>query len=426
MAAPGSDSFIQRLIDKFNQSRFFTVSLLLHIVLVAIFGTTVLFQAIQEPSDFEGGEGGFVDDAAMAVAPPAPAMQQPTTFTVTAPSQPTTSLNAITTMNPETLDFSMNTVMAPPTVTPSTTTAATAAPAAMPTNSAGMSKGDAAAIAATVAGWGKGNKTGSGTGVRQREFQFVAYLGKYKGGNWDSTVRVSRGKIDGGSLPNLLYLISKWSRDKIKTNERNVEAVELDSDRLFADPVPPFVFITGSRDFVLTEKEVENLRKYVKIGGAIWGDSSVPGERSRFDIAFRREMRRVIPDVDKEFEPLPENHPIFTNNYFPEIKSAPAGLNYYQEPVYALRIFGEIAILYTANDYGDMWQVGLGPDGKIDLGKDEKGQYIAVNQNIWERRGVYLHNIDEESIERSFKFGINVITHLLTRWDNKVNVGSRL
>ncbi len=277
MAAPGSETFVQRLIDKFSQSRFFTISLLLHIVLVAIFGTTVLFQAIQEPSDFEGGEGGFVDDAAITAAPPTPNQPQPTTFTVTAPQQQTTSLNAITTMNPETLDFSMNTVMAPPTITPTTVDAATAAPAPMPTNTSGMTKGDAAAIGATVAGWGKGNKTGSGTGLRQREFAIIAYLGKYRGGNWDSTVQVSRGKIEGGSLPNLLYVISKWSRDKIKTNERNVEAVELDSDRLFADPVPPFIFITGSRDFVLTEKEVENLRKYVKIGGAIWGDSSVPG-----------------------------------------------------------------------------------------------------------------------------------------------------
>ncbi len=137
-------------------------------------------------------------------------------------------------------------------------------------------------------------------------------------------------------------------------------------------------------------------------------------------------MRRVIPDVDKKFEPLPANHPIFTNNYYPEIKSAPPGLNFYQEPVYALRIFGEIAILYTANDYGDMWQVGLGADGKIDLGSDETGKKVAVNLNIWEQRGVYLHNLDQESLERSFRFGINVVTHLLTRWDNKVNAGSRL
>ncbi len=35
-----------------------------------------------------------------------------------------------------------------------------------------------------------------------------------------------------------------------------------------------------------------------------------------------------------------------------------------------MKIYGEIAILYTANDYGDMWQVGLTHDGKIDLAQD--------------------------------------------------------
>ncbi len=427
MAAPGSDSFVQKIIDKFNNSRFFTISLVLHIVLVAIFGTTVLFKAIQEPSDFEGGDGEFVSSAEAAAAPPmAPNTPQETTFTVTAPNTPTNSLTAITTMSQEALDFNMSQTFTPPTITPSAVSATAVAPAAPPTTSGGMTSDQKAAIGNFTKGWGgKGKGSGTGTGIRQREFEFVAYLGKYAGGNWDSTVQVRGGKIDGGSLPNLLYLISKWSRDKIKTNERDVKAISLDSDELFKTN-PPFIFLSGSRDFVLTEKEVQNLRKYVQLGGAIWGDSSIPGERSRFDIAFRREMRRVIPDVDKQFEPLPATHPIFTAGYFPGVRDTPPGLNYYQEPVYALKIFGEIAILYTSNDYGDMWQIGLDEKGKIDLGKNERGQFIAINQSLYEQRGVYLHNLDEEPIKRSFEFGINVITHLLTRWENKVDSGSRL
>ena len=34
-----------------------------------------------------------------------------------------------------------------------------------------------------------------------------------------------------------------------------------------------------------------------------------------------------------------------------------------------MKIYGEIAILYTANNYGDMWQVGLDQQGRIDLRK---------------------------------------------------------
>lgn len=425
MASPESESFVQKIIDKFNNSRFFTISLVLHVVLVAIFGGTVMFKAIQEPPDFEGGGGGFVDSAEVATAMPTqPTQPQETTFTVTAPSTPTNSLNTITTMSTQALDFNMTSVIAPPTITPTAIDAGAVAPPAPPTTG-GMTADQKAGVGQFTKGWGKGKGTGSGTGIRSREFQFVAYLGKYAGGNWDSTVQVRGGKIDGGSLPNLLYLISKWSRDKIKTNERDVKALDLDSDELFKTN-PPFIFLTGSRDFKLTEKEVQNLRKYVQVGGAIWGDSSVPGERSRFDIAFRREMRRVIPDVDKQFEPLPADHPIFTSGYFPGIREAPAGLNYYKEPVYALKIYGEIAILYTSNDYGDMWQIGLDEKGNIDLGRDERGQYVAVNQSLYAQRGVYLHNLEEESIKRSFEFGINVITHLLTRWEDKVDSGSRL
>ena len=85
----------------------------------------------------------------------------------------------------------------------------------------------------------------------------------------------------------------------------------------------------------------------------MWGDSSLPGNRSRFDIAFRREMKRVLPDNDAVWETLPPEHPIFTQPVFPEIKAVPSGMNFYQEPVYALKRFGEVSVIYTANDYGD-------------------------------------------------------------------------
>jgi len=171
---------------------------------------------------------------------------------------------------------------------------------------------------------------------------------------------------------------------------------------------------------------VENLQKYVRMGGCVWGDSSLPGLRSRFDIAFRREMKRVIPDVDKEFEPLPANHPIFTQTYFPEIKEVPPGLNYYTEKVEALKIYGEIAILYTANDYGDMWQIGLNQQGQIDLRRNERNQFVAINEVLYSNREVYVRNISPESLANCFKFGTNVVIHLLTRWENKVRTAPTL
>ncbi|HEY5779924.1 MAG TPA: DUF4159 domain-containing protein [Terrimicrobiaceae bacterium] len=422
-------AFFQRLLDRFSSSRDFAISFALHATLIALFGGTVLYRAVQEPPDFEGEWGGFVQPTE-ASAPPTSQQPPPleTTFNVATlpPSVSSSQINTITTTAANPLNFAMDPIItAPITATPTAPAQpAVAPPAPGGAGSEGMSTAVAAQIKAFTGGWGKGQ--GSGVGPRSREFEFTAYIGQYNGGNWSSTVRISPGnKIETGSLPNLLYLMSAWSKDKIKTNYKNVQAIKLDSDEIFSVK-PPFIFLTGTRDFKLTEKEVENLQKYVRLGGCIWGDSSLPGLRSRFDIAFKREMKRVIPDVDKNFEPLPSNHPIFTEAYFADVKEVPAGLNFYKEPVFAMKIYGEIAILYTANDYGDMWQVGLNQQGQIDLRTGADGHYVAINPSIYDRRDVYLRNIAPAALSTCFKFGTNVVIHLLTRWESKVRTAPTL
>ena len=433
MDSPEKSSLIDRLIEKFNNSRFFTISFVLHALLIVIFGGTVLFEAMQEPPDFEGGEGGFIAGGEEVAAPPAAQTQpQETTFTVSTPTVQNTTVAAITTTGQNPLNFSMDAIITPSTmVAPTTTTTAVSAAPATAVSAAGMSAAVAGQIREFTGGWGKG--TGSGTGTRQREFDFTAFIAKYNGGNWDSVFRVVD-KLPQGALPNLLEFMSKESRDKIKTNYNKVEAVPLDSDRIFAAK-PPFIFFTGSRDFVLTDKEVTNLQKYVRLGGAIWGDSSVPGRGSAFDIAFRREMRRVIPDKDKDFEALSANDEMFRRApYFPEIQEQPAGLNYYQEPVYVMRYFGQIAVIYTANDYGDMWQFGIKQKGprewEINNDRNERGERVALDWDLYINSGLYIHNVDAnppiQSLLDTYKFGANMVIHLLTRWEDKLRSAPRL
>ena len=432
MDAPEQKTLLDRLIDKFNNSRFFTISFVLHVLLIFIFGGTVLFEAMQEPPDFEGGEGGFLAGGEETAPPPSAAQAQPqeTTFTVTTPTVQNTTVAAITTTGQNPLNFSMDAIITPSAVVKPTTTAVAAAPAAA-SGAAGLSAEVAGQIRGFTGGWGKGS--GSGTGTRQREFEFTAFIAKYAGGNWDSVFRIVDG-VPQGALPNLLEFMSKESRDKIKTNYNKVEPVALDSDKLFAAK-PPFIFFTGSRDFVLTEKEVANLQKYVRLGGAIWGDSSVPGRGSRFDIAFRREMRRVMPDKDKDFEALSPNDRMFrASPYFPEIKQQPSGLNYYEEPVYVMRYFGEIAIIYTANDYGDMWQFGIKQQGprewEINNDRNARGERVALDWDLYINSGLYIHNVDPrppiQSLLDTYKFGTNMVIHLLTRWEDKLRSAPRL
>ncbi|MDP9292396.1 MAG: DUF4159 domain-containing protein [Verrucomicrobiota bacterium] len=420
---PARSKRLHKLYRRLSRSRFFTLSLLLHAALIFLVGGTVLFNKYVEPPDFTGeAGGGFVsaEQAAQRPAPAQPQLQQPM-FTVTAPSNATApTIAAITTAAAAQSAFSLPTI-ANPVVSAAAKTFSQAAAAVAPaaTFSGGMSREIATGIATFTGGWSKGS-TGLGTSIRSREFEFTAYLAKYSGGDWDSTVRQKGGKITAGSLPNLLFVIGKLTRDKINAHPDPV-ALDLSSEEMFAKK-PPFIFFTGHRDFKLTDKEVANLQKYIRLGGCIWGDSSLPGERSRFDIAFRREMRRVVPDVDKKFEPLPPGHDLYNvaKIYYPEVHEPPAGINYYREPVYALKIFGEIAVLYTANDYGDMWQIGLTEKLEIDHRRNERKEYVALNPTLWNLRNTYIRNLEAPALAATYKFGTNVVIHLLTRWEDKV------
>ncbi len=432
LPVPDMDAIESRGLRKFlialSKSRFFTISLFIHVMIVVLFGGTVLFQTFVEPEDFEGAAAGGFVEAAQAVqvpatAQPATTQPNPTVQPVSVTTAPT--ISALTTMNPSQATFAMPTMV--PRITPGRAMeqVASAAPPISALGSGQMTAAIAGDIRSFTEGWGKG-RTGSGTGsgLRQREFEFTAFLAKYRGGNWNSTVQIRNNKIATGSLPNMLYLMSELSGGRIKAIPA-AEPLDLASDRIFSEK-PPFIFFTGHRDFTLTDTEVANLQKYVRMGGAIWGDSQLAGRRSRFDIAFRREMKRVIPDIDKDFEPLPADHQIFSSGYWADIKTTPPGVNYYQEPVYAMRYLGQIAIFYTANNYGDMWQMGLNKEMKFDMRRDAQGRYVAINNGLYSLRGTYIHNIDEASVQTAFKFGTNIIMHLITRWEDQLRAAPRL
>jgi hypothetical protein len=45
---------------------------------------------------------------------------------------------------------------------------------------------------------------------------------------------------------------------------------------------------------------------------------------------------------------------------------------------------------------------------------------VAVNESMWYRRELYFRNVDEKSLFDTYKFGTNIIIHLLTRWEEKI------
>ena len=89
-------SFLQKLQERAAASRFFTVSVLLHVVLIVMGGSVVLFKRMTEPPDFNSGDG-LVADSVQVDAPPEQKPDVQEQFIPQAPSLTAPSLSAITT-----------------------------------------------------------------------------------------------------------------------------------------------------------------------------------------------------------------------------------------------------------------------------------------------------------------------------------------
>jgi hypothetical protein len=51
---------------------------------------------------------------------------------------------------------------------------------------------------------------------------------------------------------------------------------------------------------------------------------------------------------------------------------------------------------------------------------------VAINEQMWHRRNLYFRNIDEKALLDTYKFGTNIIIHLLTRWEQHVRFAPRV
>jgi hypothetical protein len=423
-APPQKEQRKQLWLERFLRSRYFLYSFLISLVIFLLVSGTILFKGFNPPGEFEEGDYLAGDDGGgppPAPASSAPSETPPTEVPVEVPTtQTSTDLLAVDTPSPDSFTVPLPTTLTP---TPDLTAKATPAPAA-PASSSNNFSARAEGVRGFSNGWGPGSGSGKGSsGIkgsgRSTQAEFTCYVARYNGEGWAATLEAptSFRKEYRGSIPNLLRFTSEQTKGRIKAN-LVPNPLRLDSSEIF-DKKPPFIYFNGRKDFVLTAKEVENLQKYLMLGGAIWGDTALAGTGSRFDVAFRREMKRVIPDEDKPFEIVPNDHPIYTNSYF-SLKGPPAGMNYYQQPLEMIRIDKEIAILYTPNDYGDMMRMAFKPNStEPNVGKSEKEIYITPPE-MWELRNTFYRNFTPEESEASFKLGLNIIVHLLTRFQEKL------
>jgi hypothetical protein len=126
----------------------------------------------------------------------------------------------------------------------------------------------------------------------------------------------------------------------------------------------PFLYMTGTTDFIFTEQEIEALRRFLNNGGVLWVEA---GEgRQSFDAAFRQQIAKVLPG--KPLTALPQGHEIFTRPQDATVVKARPALairkdnQIEQSPeLFGIELNGTLSVIYTPNDLSAGWERALAP-----------------------------------------------------------------
>lgn len=126
----------------------------------------------------------------------------------------------------------------------------------------------------------------------------------------------------------------------------------------------PFLYMTGTTDFALTEQEIGALRRFLNNGGVLLVEA---GEgRQTFDAAFRQQIAKVLPG--KALTALPAGHDIFTKPLNASVvKARPAlavrrGNQIEVTPeLLGIELNGTLSVIYTPNDLSAGWEHALAP-----------------------------------------------------------------
>ena len=175
------------------------------------------------------------------------------------------------------------------------------------------------------------------------------------------------------ALPNLIQFCNTYLSTNIDPQD---QVVELSSSDIYNYP---FIYLTGHGNVVFSDKDVDNLRKYLEAGGFLHIDDNYGLEKY-----IRPQMKKVFPELD--FVELPFTHEVYKAKY-----EFPNGLPKIHEhdgkppKGYGLIYKGRLVCFF---------------DVECDLG------------NGWEDAGVY--NDSEETRQKALKMGANLVQYALT------------
>ena len=125
-----------------------------------------------------------------------------------------------------------------------------------------------------------------------------------------SQVKIAKLKYNGGgdwyanktALPNLIKFFNQNLNGNIFPEE---DIIEVGDAKIFQYP---FVYMTGHGNIVFSDRDVQNLRKYLLAGGFLHIDDNYG-----LNEFARREMKKVFPE--HSFVELPFSHPVYHQKY---------------------------------------------------------------------------------------------------------------
>ncbi len=161
-------------------------------------------------------------------------------------------------------------------------------------------------------------------------------------GDWDPTPH---------ALPNLMKYVAKNTTLNVQFKR---DPVDLANVQIHKHPV---LYMTGLRDFVLTNEQVAQLRTYLNSGGVLVADAAA-GSKA-FDVAFRRKLGRVLPN--NALKTLPMDSPLYSMpfaikgvEYSDLVKAQDHGLN--APTLQGVTVDGQLAVIYSSFSLSNGWE----------------------------------------------------------------------
>ena len=167
------------------------------------------------------------------------------------------------------------------------------------------------------------------------------------GGDWDTQP---------ASLASLMKYLSENTTVAVQFKKENVDLRSIDS---FAHPI---LYMTGHDDFKLADDEVNNLRRYLSAGGVLVANSCCG--RKAFDEAFRREIKRVLPD--QKLDRVALDHPVY-KSVFPIQKVEYTPLVLHEKPgldrptLEGIAIENQLRVIYSPLGFVNGWSGAPNP-----------------------------------------------------------------